>query len=46
MAIGMTELLVIAAVAVFLFGGQRVMEWARRLGKVKREFEKSVKEED
>lgn len=46
MAIGMTEILVIAAVAIFLFGGKKVIDWARSMGRVKKEFEKASKEED
>ena len=43
MAIGLTEILIISGVAVFLFGGQKVVSWARSLGQAKREFEEASK---
>jgi len=45
MAIGMTEVLIVAGLAIFLFGGKRVVDWARNLGRVKKEFEDASREE-
>ena len=45
MALGMTEILIIAGVAVFLFGGSKVVSWARSLGQAKKEFDNAAKQE-
>ncbi len=42
--IGTTELLLIAALALLLFGGKKLPELMRGLGKGVREFKESVKE--
>jgi TatA/E family protein of Tat protein translocase len=44
MALGMTEILIIVGVAVFLFGGSKVVGWARSIGQAKQEFENASKE--
>ena len=44
--IGMTEIMIVCAVAVFLFGGPKVVSWAKSLGQAKREFEKASIVED
>ncbi len=41
---GGTELILIAAVIFLLFGGKKLPELARSLGKSSREFKKGVKE--
>ncbi len=43
--IGATEIIIILAVIVFLFGGKRVVAWVRNLGEAKREFDKEFKGE-
>lgn len=43
--IGSTELVVIALLAVFLFGGKKIPELARGVGDAVREFRKASKEE-
>lgn len=42
--IGSTELLVIAAILLFLFGGKKVPELARGVADSVREFRKATKE--
>ena len=42
--IGWTEIIVIGAVVLLLFGANRLPEVARSLGKAIREFKKSLKE--
>jgi len=42
--IGTTELIVIAAVVLILFGGSAIPKFARSLGKAKSEFAKGIKE--
>jgi sec-independent protein translocase protein TatA len=44
--IGMNELLVILAVALLLFGGRKIPELMRGLGKGVSEFKKGMKGED
>jgi Sec-independent protein translocase protein TatA len=43
MALGLTEILIIVGCAIFLFGGTKVVQWARSLGKAKLEFENASK---
>lgn len=45
-SIGPTELLVIIAVVVLLFGGKKIPELAKGLGEGIRHFKGAVKEED
>ncbi len=42
--IGATEIIVIAVVALVLFGSTALPKFARSLGQAKKEFEKGVKE--
>jgi sec-independent protein translocase protein TatA len=42
--IGTTEILIIAAVVLVLFGGAAIPRFARSLGKARKEFEEGVKE--
>jgi len=43
--LGVTEIIIIViALAVFFFGGKRVAEWARSLGRFTGEFKKGRKE--
>jgi len=42
--IGSTEILVIAAVILVLFGASAIPKFAKSLGKAKAEFEKGIKE--
>ena len=42
--VGGPELLIILAVILLLFGGKKVPELARSLGKAKKEFQKGVDE--
>ena len=44
-AIGMQELLVIAAIAMFLFGGKKIPEMAKGLGEGIRNFKSAIKED-
>lgn len=44
--IGSSELLLIAAIALLLFGGKKLPEMMRGLGKGVSEFRKGVKEEN
>lgn len=41
--IGSGEILIIIAAAVFLFGGKKVVDWAKSLGEAKRTFDNEVK---
>ena len=41
--IGGTELLIIAGLAVFLFGGKKVVDWAKSIGQAKKEFDQYKK---
>jgi len=43
-SIGTTELLVIAAILLFLFGGKKIPEFFEGVAKAIREFKKSSKE--
>lgn len=45
-SLGTTELLIIAAVIVVLFGGKKIPEFFRGLSDAVREFKKSSKEEE
>lgn len=45
-SLGTTELLIIAAVVVVLFGGKKIPEFFRGLSDAVREFKKSAKDED
>jgi sec-independent protein translocase protein TatA len=42
--IGTTEILVIAAIVLVLFGGSAIPRFARSLGKARKEFEEGLKE--
>lgn len=42
--IGATEIIIIAGVALILFGGAALPKFARSLGQAKRELEKGLKE--
>ncbi|MCE5301151.1 MAG: twin-arginine translocase TatA/TatE family subunit [Spirochaetia bacterium] len=42
--VGMSEILVIGAVVLVIFGGAAIPKFAKSLGKAKSEFEKGVKE--
>ena len=42
--IGTTELIVIGGVVLLLFGGRKIPELARAIGRAKREFERGMKE--
>lgn len=42
--IGTTEILVIAAVILILFGSSAIPKFARSLGRAKKEFERGLKE--
>jgi sec-independent protein translocase protein TatA len=42
--IGSTEIIVIVAVILVLFGGSAIPKFAKSLGAAKREFEKGIKE--
>ena len=44
MSLGLTEILVIAAVILLLFGAKKIPELARSLGKAKGEFKKGLAE--
>ncbi len=44
--LGMPELIVIFLVVLLLFGGNRLVDIAKGLGKAIREFKTSLKEED
>ena len=44
--IGATELLIIFAIILFLFGSKKLVTWARSLGEAKREFDKEFSAED
>ena len=41
---GMTEILVICGVVVFLFGAGQIPKFARSIGKARNEYEKGIKE--
>jgi sec-independent protein translocase protein TatA len=43
--IGTTELIIIVAVILVLFGATAIPKFARSLGRAKKEFEKGLKEE-
>ncbi len=43
--IGDTEIIIIGAVFLLLFGGNKIPELARSIGKAKSEFEKGLKDE-
>ena len=42
--LGTTEILIIAAVVLLLFGGAAIPKFARSLGKARKEFEEGLKE--
>lgn len=42
--LGTTEILIIAAVVLVLFGGAAIPKFARSLGKARKEFEEGMKE--
>jgi sec-independent protein translocase protein TatA len=42
--IGPTELVIILAIVLLLFGGSKLPELARSLGKAKKEFRKGIQE--
>ena len=44
--LGLNELLIVAVVAIFLFGSAKVISWARALGKAKKEYTDASKGED
>lgn len=44
-SIGATELIVIAAIIFFLFGGKKIPEFFKGLGDAVKEFKKSSKDE-
>jgi sec-independent protein translocase protein TatA len=44
--LGQNELLVILAIAVLLFGGSKLPELARSLGRAKVEFKRGMQEEE
>ena len=45
MALGMTEILVIAGLAIFLFGSKKVIDWVRSLAKVKKAYNEELNQE-
>jgi sec-independent protein translocase protein TatA len=45
-SIGTTELLIVGAIVVFLFGGKKIPEFFRGLSDAVREFKKASKDED
>ena len=44
--IGSTEIIIIAVVVMILFGGQKIPEFVRSMGKAVREFKKSVRDDE
>jgi sec-independent protein translocase protein TatA len=42
--IGTTEILIVAAVVLVLFGGSAIPKFARSLGKARKEFDEGLKE--
>ena len=44
--IGETEILIIGAVILFLFGGSKIPELARSIGKARSEFKKGLEDQD
>jgi len=42
--IGTTELVIIGGVVLLLFGGSKIPELARAVGRAKREFERGMRE--
>jgi sec-independent protein translocase protein TatA len=42
--LGSTEILIIGAIVLILFGGAAIPKFARSLGKARREFEEGLKE--
>lgn len=44
--LGPTELLIVLAIILLLFGGSRIPQIARALGKASKEFKKSSEEDD
>jgi sec-independent protein translocase protein TatA len=45
-SIGTTELLIVAGIIIFLFGGKKIPEFFRGLSDAVKEFKKSAKDED
>lgn len=41
--IGTTEIIIILAVAVFFFGGKKVVDWARSIGQAKEAYNEGTK---
>jgi len=36
--IGITEIGIVAALGIFFFGGKKVVDWAKTVGKIKKEI--------
>jgi len=45
-SIGPTELLIIAALAIFLFGGRRIAELGRGFGQAIKNFKQGIRDDD
>ena len=45
-SIGPTELLIIAALAIFLFGGRRIAELGRGCGQAIKNFKQGIRDDD
>ncbi len=44
--IGTTEIVIVAAILFFLFGGKKLPEFARGLGQASKEFKNALKDDD
>ena len=42
--IGATEIIIIVAAAIFLFGGKKVIDWARSIGQAKKAYNEGMEE--